>query len=124
MGELDRRERRAVDSVATRTATHGDDEVTWLGIFFGAIAWNQSDVATKYEWIAQVTLIKANGAIDRRDSHAVSVIAHAGDDPFHDPLRMQHAGGQPVVGKVEGRETKYVRIRNRLGAKPRAHRIP
>ena len=51
-----------------------------LRLLVAAVHRDQADGAAEDQRIAQVALVEADGAVDRRDAHAVAVVAHAGDD--------------------------------------------
>ncbi len=72
------------------------------------VARQQPHVAAIHERIAQIPLVEIHGAVDRRNPHAIAVIAHALDDAAHHAPRMQHARRQ--VAESE---------RSRVGSQPR-----
>ena len=122
-GQLRRTERGAVDAVAAGAATQHDDPVADFRRFVGTIARDESDVAAIDQRIAEIPGIEVDGAIDRRDAHAVPVVPHAGHHALHHASRMQHAWRQAFGRRVGRRETEDIGVAHRLGAEPGSHRV-
>ena len=121
--QLGAAERGPVDAVATGSAAHRDDVIARTGGFFFHAHRDHAGVATIHQRVAQISIVEHDCAVDRRDAHAIAIVADAGNDALHDAAGVQHARWQ-VGGRRIGRgETKHVGITNRPRAHTRAHRI-
>ena len=62
-----------------------------LHFFFHFVFGNKADGAAEHERVGDKAVIEIDGAIGRRNAHAVAVIAHAGDHALDDAPRRQDA---------------------------------
>ncbi len=80
-----------MNAVAAGSSADGHDQVAHLRRLATAIDRDQSHGAAKHQRVAEIPLVKADGAINRGNAHAVAIIAHASDDAFHHLHGMQNA---------------------------------
>ena len=122
-GKLRTAERRPVDPIATGLAADRNDQVARFDFFERLVVRQNANVATEHQRIANVTIVKVNRTVDRRDPHAVSIITNPRNNALHDLLGMHHARRKILVRRVGRSKTKHVRITNRLSPQARPQRI-
>ena len=109
-----------MNAVAARLPSDDNDHVPFPGFFAHLIFRHDADIAAKNERVADKFFVKQYGTVDRRYSHFVAIIAHAADDPLHDPLRMQGPRRQFLETRVRRGKTKDIGAADRLGPESRA----
>ena len=112
-----------MDAVAAGAPAQHHDQVAGARVLGDFVARNQPRRSGEHQRIADVARIEMHRSVDRRDAHAVAVIAHAGDHARHDAARMQRARGQRVVIRVGHAEAEDVGIGDRFRRQARAHGI-
>jgi hypothetical protein len=88
-GQLSRAERGAVDPIPAGAAADGDDPIARLDPLRRFVSRQDADGPAEDQGIGQVAGIHRQGAVNRRDPHAVPVVAYARDDPLEHPLGVQ-----------------------------------
>ncbi len=112
-----------MNAVASGAAAHGHNEIPRHGFLVATVHRDQADGAAVDQRIAQVARIEADCTIDRRDAHAVAVIAHPGHHSLHDLPGMKHAGGQGLWQGIGRSEAEDIRIADGFGAQAGSQRI-
>ena len=121
--QLGRAEGRPVDAVAAGPPADGDDPVAGLDALRGHAPRQDADRAAEDQRVGQVARIDRQGTVDRRDAHAVAVVAHAGDDSLEDALRVEDAGREAIRVQVGRGHAEDIRVADRLGPEARPERI-
>ncbi len=91
VGEFRRRKRRAVDAVAAGAPAHDDNRVANFRFLLDLVSRDDADAPGEDQRVADVLVVEVDGAVDRRDAHAVPVIAHPGDNLLEDALGVDDA---------------------------------
>ena len=123
VSQLGGRERRAVNAVASRAASHRDDEVAGMDLLLDLADRDHRGRAAIDQRVTEVSLVEEHRPVDGRDAHAVAVVAHARDDALHHGLRVQSPRRQRIERRVGRSETEDVRVENRPGPETRAEWI-
>ena len=84
---------------------------------------DRGHVAAEDQWIAQVTVVEADGPVDGGDAHPVAVVTNTRDDSSHHATRMQHTRRQFFDGRVGPREAEDVGVADRSCSHPGSQRI-
>ena len=114
LGQFDRRERRPVNSVASSASADGDDLIAGPDVFVTLVDRDHRHVAAVDQRIAEVSIVETDGTVDRRDPHAVAVVANSDDHAVHHRLWMQHARWQRIVRSIRPSETEDVGAADRF----------
>ena len=82
-----------------------------------------ADVAAEDQRIAEIARIEIDRAVDRRNAHAVAVIADAGDHALRHRRGCSTPGGSDSSGVSGGAKQNTSVLQTGLRAEPRAQRI-
>src|SRR5690606_3972689 len=123
LGELDRREGRAVDAIASGAPSDDDDAIARTNLLLDRAARDDADASREDERIRRVALVEEEAAARRRNSHPIAIVAHAGDDAVKHAERMERARRDRVLRKIGRAETEDIRVDDRLGAEPGSERV-
>ena len=112
-----------MNAVTTCSTANDHHKIAGLGMLEAFLTRNQPDIAAEHQRIRQVTIIKIQRPVDRRYPHPVTIVPHTGDHALHDPPRVQHALRHIFQLHVRPGKAENIRIRHRLGAHARPHRV-
>ena len=88
--QRDAGERRALQAIAPRAATGGDQDVPGLHFLLDVLDRDRAHRSAEDEWVVDVSLVESDGTAGGRNAHAVAVIANTTHYAAHDAQRMNH----------------------------------
>src|SRR5215207_10046052 len=107
-----------MDAITPGAPPGDDDEVANAGLYGAPAARRKADRATEDEWIRHIPLVEQRRAVDRGDTHLVTVVGDAGHHARVDALRWQGSRRECLRRYIERTEAEDIRVGNWFGRDP------
>ena len=109
-----------MNPITSRFSANRDNHIVGLDFLERFVFWQDADVATKHQWIADISIVKIDRTVDGRNSHSITVVTDTRYHALHHATWMKHSVGDLIRRSVRICKTKYIRIANRFCTQPRS----